>query len=337
MSRTDRAATAVRRELARRIPLQWIPQTPPDRLQGTWREASVPRIDAALAHALTLPTGGWVVAGASTDVPAHQSVVRTLAGREVVLWRDEAGTLLAGRGACPHMGASLDRCDVVDGAVLCRWHGMPLGAHTRPRWASIAAHDDGVLVWVRASDRDPTEAPVIAPRPPAAEAIAAVVAMPATCEPRDIIANRLDPWHGAWLHPYAFSDLTVDDAASSVDRLVLDVAFRLGRRVAVPVRAEFVTPDAQTIVMTILEGEGAGSVVETHATLLTAEGEHPARTMMTEATIATSPRVGFQVARRLSRVVTVGMRSTARRLWVDDLEYAERTYAVRRATARARA
>ena len=35
-----------------------------------------------------------------------------------------------------------------------------------------------------------------------------------------------------------------------------------------PVRAEFACPDARTIVMTIIDGEGAGSVVETHATPL---------------------------------------------------------------------
>ena len=28
-----------------------------------------------------------------------------------------------------------------------------------------------------------------------------------------MIANRLDPWHGAWFHPYAFSHLVVDDSA----------------------------------------------------------------------------------------------------------------------------
>ena len=115
-----------------------------------------------------------------------------------------------------------------------------------------------------------------------------------------------------------------------MDRLVLDVSFRLSRWLAVPVRAEFACPDARTICMTILSGEGAGSVVETHATPVTGPGRHPARTVMTEATIATSGRTGFAIARRLSRVVAAGVRHTAGRLWVDDLEYAARTYHVRR-------
>lgn len=311
-----------------------LPQTPPEHLRGTWREARPARIERSLADALARPTHGWLVAGASTDVPAGRSVVRTLAGREVVLWRDTDGTLLAGPGACPHLGARLEGCDVVGGTVLCRWHGMPLGRHTDPPWATLAAHDDGVLAWVRVGPLEegvaPTDRPVLPVRPAPAGAIASVVSLPVACEPRDLVANRLDPWHGAWLHPYAFSDLRVDDAESTDDRLVLDVAYRLGRTFAVPVRAEFTCPDSHTIVMTITGGEGTGSVVETHATPLTAPGAHPARSVMTEAVVATSDRVGFRLARAVAPLVRVGMRSSATRLWADDLEYAARRYELRR-------
>ena len=177
---------------------------------------------------------------------------------------------------------------------------------------------------------EPSEAPVLAARPPLEDSLASVISLVAVCEPRDIIANRLDPWHGAWLHPYAFSDLAVDDLESTEDTLVLDVAYRLGRTFAVPVRAEFTCPDSHTIVMTITDGEGTGSVVETHATPLTAPGEHPARTVMTEAVVATSDRFGFRVAKGLAPLVTLGMRASATRLWADDLVYAARLYELRR-------
>lgn len=330
-ARPDRSVVGAVRE---RVPVRYLPQTTPDHLRGTWREARPARIDASLAAALRRPTHGWLVAGASGEVPRGRSLVRTVAGREVVLWRDADGGLLAGPGACPHLGARLHDCDVVDGDVLCRWHGMPLGRDTSPPWNTYAAHDDGVLVWVRVGPVEdgvaPTERPVLGERPDPAGAVASVVSLVADCEPRDIVANRLDPWHGAWLHPYAFSDLTVDDDASSDDVLVLDVAYRLGRTFAVPVRAEFTCPDSHTVLMTITDGEGTGSVVETHATPLTAPGEHPARTVMTEAVVATSERVGFRAARSLSRLVQVGMRASQRQLWADDLEYAARRYALRR-------
>ena len=74
----------------------------------------------------------------------------------------------------------------------------------------------------------------------------------------------------------------------------MDVTFRLNRTWGVPVRAEFACPDARTIVMTIVDGEGAGSVVETHATPLGLDGEGRPLTMITEATIAYSDRTGLQ-------------------------------------------
>jgi Domain of unknown function (DUF5914) len=96
------------------------------------------------------------------------------------------------------------------------------------------------------------------------------------------------------------------------------------------VLAAFTCPDSRTVVMQITKGEGAGSVVETHATPLGLGGDGLPRTMVTEATIAYSDRPGFQVARWLSPLLRPGIRHTARKLWVDDLAYAERRYELRR-------
>ena len=75
--------------------------------------------------------------------------------------------------------------------------------------------------------------------------------------------------------------------------------------------------------MHITEGEGTGSVVETHATPLGLAAPTIARApWLPGATIAYSERPGFQVARRLSPLVRPGIRHTARKLWVDDLAYA---------------
>ncbi len=313
------------------IPVQYLPQTPPSRLHGTWREARPGRIDRALAAAQRRDPGGWLVAGAARELGGNTSLVRTLAGREVVLWRGRGGQLHAGPGACPHLGAQLSSCDVVDGTLLCRWHGLALSGGPTAGWSPFPALDDGILLWVRLPmpGEAPAPAPTLAERPAAAESLVSVISRTSRCEPRDIIANRLDPWHGAWLHPYAFSDLTVDEEASGPDALVLDVAYRLGRRWAVPVRAEFRCPDARTICMTIIGGEGLGSVVETHATPVTAAGVHPAATVMTEAVVAHSGRPGFAMARRLAPLIQVGMRWSAGKLWDDDLQYAERLYTLR--------
>lgn len=322
----------------RRVPIVRLPRTPTDRLAPTWPQADPARIAAALADAQSRDPDGWYVVAASTEVPRHRSVVRTVAGREVVLWRDEKATLHAGPGACPHLGASLDGCAVTGSTLRCRWHGLAFTPTGTARWRPFRVHDDGVLLWLQLPDAPEvtsgaqparSEQPLLPDRPPADRSLTAVISVRGRCEPADVIANRLDPWHGSWFHPYAFSHLTVDDAASSATRLVVDVTFRLGRAYGVPVRAAFFCPDARTIVMQIVDGEGTGSVVETHATPIGTDQYGAPITQVTEATIAFAERSGFRVAARMAPLLRPAMRRTARHLWVDDLAYAERRYRVR--------
>jgi isorenieratene synthase len=179
-------------------------------------------------------------------------------------------------------------------------------------------HDDGVLAWVRVGAEDPgTPTPVLAPRPKLY--MEGVVRLEARCDPADVIANRLDPWHGAHFHPYSFAALTV--IGSDDDVLKVRVAKRLVGRLCVETDATFHSPEPRTIVMTIVEGEGKGSVVETHATPI-----EPGRTAIVEATLATSEREGFRHAMKLNRLIRPFIEGSARRLWVDDAAYAERLY-----------
>jgi phenylpropionate dioxygenase-like ring-hydroxylating dioxygenase large terminal subunit len=298
----------------------------------TWKLARPSRIAASLAASQTQGSGGWFVVGTTGDVGRTESVTRTIAGREVVLWRNATGGLVAGPGACPHLGALMDRCPVIEGTLYCRWHGLALTEQGDRTWSPYRTFDDGVLLWVAlpTPGEPPTERPALPPRPPLDASVAAVISEPGICEPEDVIANRLDPWHGSWFHPYAFSHLVVDDAESDERTLVVDVTFRLNRTWGVPVRAEFSCPDTRTIVMRITEGEGAGSVVETHATPLGVDAEGQPLTMITEATIAYSDRPGFRVAKWASPLLKPMIKRTAQQLWVDDLSYAERRYALRR-------
>ena len=71
--------------------------------------------------------------------------------------------------------------------------------------------------------------------------------------------------------------------------------------------------------MRIIEGEGTGSVVETHATPMGLGPDGCPHVAMIEATIATSPRPGFKYARRIRPLITPLMRYAANRLWRDDL------------------
>ncbi|MCY9783120.1 DUF5914 domain-containing protein [Nocardiopsis sp. EMB25] len=319
----------------RRSPLRRLPATRWSRQAPTWREASPAVIGAALKRALARPSGNWYVFAASDEVRADRPFGRVVAGTEIVAWRDSEGGLHAAPGACPHLGAPLCRGAVDSGRLVCRWHGLSLGAEGFPGWRPYPCHDDGVLAWVRLDDvggEEPLPRPVLPERPAAATALTAVESLVGRCEPEDVVANRLDPWHGSWFHPYSFVGLRVTETppegAPDPDRMVAEVAFRVAGRWGVPVRAAFSCPEPRTVVMHIIGGEGEGSVVETHATPLGVRDGVPS-TAVIEATVASSERAGFRLAARAAPLVRPLMRAAARRLWRDDLAYAERRYALR--------
>ncbi|MEU4037938.1 DUF5914 domain-containing protein [Streptomyces collinus] len=318
----------------RRAPVAWERQRP------TWREARPALIADALKRAQGRPSGNWYVVGASRDLRADRPVARTVEGHEVVLWRDPRGDLVAGPGVCPHLGAPLRDSPVRCGTLVCHWHGLALDGAPFAGWEPWPAHDDGVLLWVRLDDvggEEPTALPPVPARPDLHRALVAVYTGTGRCEPEDVVANRLDPWHGAWFHPYSFVDLTVvdsprpPDGQAVPDAFTVDVSFKVAGRLVVPVRAEFTAPGPRTVVMRITDGEGEGSVVETHATPLGPDATGTPRTAVVEAVVAASGRPGFALARRAGPLLAPLVRQAAGRLWRDDLAYAERRWSLRSA------
>jgi len=244
-------------------------------------------------------------------------------GRPLVLWRGSEGTLAA-PNVCPHMGAPLSfRGRVEDGCLVCPWHALRLGPEGHAQWRCLPTYDDGVLTWVRlpSADDEPTDHPLLPKRPDGA--VTAVVERAGRCEPQDIVENRLDPWHGRHYHPYAFADLVVVDEDD--EGMTCDVRYRMAGPLTADVRVRFDAPEASTVRMEILDGLGAGSVVETHAT---AAG--PERCRVIEAIFAASPRVRDFPDRWFAPIVSRSVARVAGRLWTDDIAYAERRYALRR-------
>lgn len=315
----------------RRRPERWERQRP------TWRDARPAVIDGALKRALARRSGNWYVLGAARDIGPRKPFGRAVAGVEVVAWRDATGRLVAGPGACPHLGAPLAEGAVHCGTLRCRWHGLALDGAAFAGWEPFPAHDDGVLAWVRLDapgGERPLPRPVLPPRPGPAGTLVAVHTAVGACEPEDVVANRLDPWHGAWFHPYSFVDLDVVGAPTEAgtegpDEFLVAVSFKVAGRAVVPVTARFTAPEPRTVVMHLVDGEGKGSVVETHATPLAPDDRGRPRTAVVEAVLATSDRPGFALARAAAPLVRPLMRAAAGRLWRDDLAYAERRWQLR--------
>jgi isorenieratene synthase len=287
-----------------------------------WQQADPRWIGSALQKALALPGGGWFVVD-SSDRFGEGPLRYPVAGRQLVFWRGKAG-LMAAPDACPHMGASLAAGCVRDGQVICPWHGLPLGDKPMGGWRTVPVHDDGVLVWVRLDDcgESPSERPYLPVRP--ASFIAGVIRMEAACEAQDVVANRLDPWHGVHYHPHSFKRLRVVEQRD--DEITVRVAYAAFGRYAVEVDARFHCPDPRCIVMTIVRGDGEGSVVETHAAPV-----GPGRSAVIEATLATSDRAGFRHVLGFARWIRPLIEKRAARLWVEDIAYAEQRYALRAA------
>jgi hypothetical protein len=317
-------------------PLQPLPATAWSAQPPTFTEAQPAVIDGAVRRSQRRPSGNWYVFAASTEI-GRRPYGTSVGGREIVAWRGAGGELHTGPGACPHLGADLSTGTVDCNTLICPWHGLRLDGARRPGWTPYPAYDDGVLAWVRLDDlggEPPSEAPVVPARPggPCMHAVARVVGR---CQPRDVVANRFDPWHGAWLHPYSFTRLQVlsspapdADLPEQSDRFLVAVTFRIAR-VGVPVVAEFTSPEPRTVVMRILDGEGAGSVVETHATPMGLGSDGVPRTAVLEAVVAHSDRPGFARAVRAAPLLAPLIRHAAARLWRDDMAYAERRYWLR--------
>ncbi len=289
-----------------------------------WIGADPLKIDRALKHALAKPSGGWCVVDSSRAF-ARGPHAYTIEGQELVGWRCLTGPALAPE-SCPHMGAELSKGRVDDrGRIVCPWHGLALSAErARGDWAPRVTFDDGVLVWARldsllAPNEAPTDRPFLPVRPE--RALDAVIRVEGRCAPEDVIANRLDPWHGAHYHGHSFARLTVIDEA--IDHVSVRVVYRIAGRLGMEVDARFDCPDPRTIVMTVISGEGVGSIVETHATPIA-----PGRTAIVEATIATSERTSIAWLPRATLLRPM-IEARARKLWADDVAYCERRYALR--------
>jgi phenylpropionate dioxygenase-like ring-hydroxylating dioxygenase large terminal subunit len=68
----------------------------------------------------------WYAVAASLDVGAAPNVAMLL-GTRIVLYRSAAGEVVAAPDRCPHREAPLSRGEVIDGCLVCPYHGWTFG------------------------------------------------------------------------------------------------------------------------------------------------------------------------------------------------------------------
>lgn len=83
-----------------------------------------------IGHDTTFPRNAWYVACTPEEL-AGQPLGRTICGHPLVIYRDGDGKLAALDDFCPHRGAALSLGSVVDGHLMCGYHGLVMGGDGR--------------------------------------------------------------------------------------------------------------------------------------------------------------------------------------------------------------
>jgi phenylpropionate dioxygenase-like ring-hydroxylating dioxygenase large terminal subunit len=162
----------------------------------------------------------WYLVGRSADV-TDRPVPMTRLGRNLVLWRDRAGTLSVVEDYCPHRGAPLSLGEVVEGKLTCAYHGFQLDG--RGCIAAVPPTPDSPLVgqkaikaypvreiggaiWVYfASDDREAPEPIFPEEVTSPDWTSFLFITEWRCNWQVALDNRLDPVHGSYLHAGSFT------------------------------------------------------------------------------------------------------------------------------------
>jgi len=163
----------------------------------------------------------WYLVASANDVTDRPVAVKRL-GRNLVLWRDDAGVVRALEDYCPHRGAPLSLGRAIEGRLSCAYHGFEIDA--AGVIAAVPATPDCPLVGQQSVRVYPVreiaggiyayfsdKAGVVPPEPAIPEELTSpewssfLFTTEWNCNWQIALDNRLDPIHGSFLHSGTFT------------------------------------------------------------------------------------------------------------------------------------
>ena len=163
----------------------------------------------------------WYVVASSNDITDRPVAFKRL-GRNLVLWRDDAGAVHVLEDYCPHRGAPLSLGRMLDGRISCAYHGFEIDA--AGVIANVPATPDCPLVGRHAVRVYPvreiagaiyvyfSDTPNVAPPEPvipeeltSPEWSSFLFTTEWNCNWQIALDNRVDPIHGSFLHAGSFT------------------------------------------------------------------------------------------------------------------------------------
>jgi phenylpropionate dioxygenase-like ring-hydroxylating dioxygenase large terminal subunit len=174
----------------------------------------------------------WYVAGWTHEV-GHSLKALKILGENIVMYRSADGEVAALEDACPHRKLPLSMGSLVNGRIVCGYHGLTFDQ----RGACVAAPTQGRIptgatvrryptkdrygfVWIWMGDPAMADENTIIDIPQYDDPAWGRTKggdMPIACNYLYIVDNLLDPAHVAWVHVGSFAGARTDDTPLSID------------------------------------------------------------------------------------------------------------------------
>lgn len=185
------------------------------------RPFAAAKADTAEEHLRSGLLDLWYLVATSNDVADRPIGLKRL-GRNLVLWRDEAGAVHVLEDYCPHRGAPLSLGRINDGRLSCAYHGFEIDASGtivdvpatpdcplvgRAAVRTYPVREIGGAIFVYFSER----AGVVPPEPILPEEFTSpewssfLFTTEWNCNWQVTLDNRVDPLHGSFLHSGTFT------------------------------------------------------------------------------------------------------------------------------------